>query len=335
MSMSAAQNPLEKFRHEALLYSGWAEFVAGTVPFIREGVTAGEPVLVVESVDKIELLRVALGGDGDAVLFADMADVGSNPARIIPAWHDFVSAHRGSGRRMRGIGEPIWKGRSPDELVECQRHESLLNVAFGHGEPWWLLCPYDTEKLDGAVIDEARRSHEYLIEGGEVRRSDTFRGLEASGAPFDVPLPDGGSSVEELRFGAGDLASVRNMVTRSARAAGLDAGRIAELITAVNEVATNSVRHGGGAGRLRIWKENDAVVCEIRDSGRFSNPLADRQRPLPIHSAPRGLWLANQLSDLMQIRNFADGTVVRLHMRRKPQHRLSVVPDVQADGPFN
>jgi len=331
MSISAA-NPLEKFRHEALLYSGWAEFVAGTVPFIRDGVQAGEPVLVVESIDKIEMLRVALGHHADDVLFADMAEVGSNPARIIPAWHDFVSRHRSSGRRMRGIGEPIWKGRTADELIECQRHESLLNVAFGHGEPWWLLCPYDTEKLDSSVIDEARRSHEYVVEGSEVRKSDEFRGLQESGAPFDVPLPDRATSVGEMKFGPGDLGSLRSLVSRHAHAFGLDASRAEELMTAVNEVATNSVRHGGGGGELRIWQEHAAIVVEVRDGGRFSNPLADRQRPAAIPGAPRGLWLANQLCDLVQIRNFADGTVIRLHMRRQPQRRLSIVPDDPADS---
>ena len=334
MSM-AASSSIERFRHEALLYSGWAEFVAGTVPFIREGVKAGEPVLVVESVDKIEMLRVALGGDADAVRFADMAEVGSNPARIIPAWHEFVGRHHGGGRRLRGIGEPIWKGRSDDELIECQRHESLLNVAFGHGEPWWLLCPYDTQKLDSAVIDEARRSHEYVVERSEVRPSETFRGLEASGAPFDVPLPDRGTSVEEMTFGREGLASLRSMVWRHAKASGLDGGRAEELMTAVNEVATNSLRHGGGRGTLRIWQEHAAVVCEIRDSGRITNPLADRERPSPIHTAPRGLWLANQLCDLVQIRNFADGTVVRMHMHRKPPGRLSVVPDARGDRSSN
>src|ERR1700686_2007249 len=114
--MSAFPAPsAEKFRHEALLYAGWAEFVAGTVPFIRDGVRAGEPVLVVESVDKIEVLRLELGDDADAVLFADRGGVGATPAPIIPAWRVFVSRHGGIGRRLRGIGEPIWKGRSPDE----------------------------------------------------------------------------------------------------------------------------------------------------------------------------------------------------------------------------
>jgi anti-sigma regulatory factor (Ser/Thr protein kinase) len=326
--MSAFPAPsAEKFRHEALLYAGWAEFVAGTVPFIRDGVRAGEPVLVVESVDKIEMLRLALSDDADAVLFADMAEVGANPARIIPAWHDFVSRHGGTGRRLRGIGEPISKGRSPDELIECQRHESLLNVAFGHGQPWWLLCPYDTEKLDEAVIEEARRSHEFVTEHSHVQTSNIFRGLEASGAPFDVPLPEPGTEIGRMAFGPNDLAAVRAMVARHAQAAGIEA-RAAELVTALNEVATNSIRHGGGNGTLRVWQEDSALVCEVRDRGRFDRPLVDRERPAPSSSAPRGLWLANQLCDLVQIRSLPDGTVVRLHMRRRPQQHLRVVPEI-------
>ena len=320
---------MSEFRHEALLYAGWAEFVAGTVPFIRGGLEAGEPVLVVESPDKIEMLRVALGGEADRVLFADMAEVGANPARIIPAWQDFVT--RNAGRRLRGIGEPIWKGRSPDELVECQRHESLLNVAFGRGAPWWLLCPYDVENLDPAVIDEAKRSHEFVTERSTEQRSEAFRGVEASGAPFDVPLAEPGTTTGRLVFGARDLDSVRRLVARHAQAAHLRAARVAELVTAVNEIATNSIRHGGGGGTLTVWQEPASVVCEIRDKGRFDRPLADRERPSTELAAPRGLWLANQLCDLVQIRTLPDGTVVRLRINRLAGRHLRVVPEIHGN----
>ena len=77
-------------------------------------------------------------------MYADMSELGQNPARIIPAWRDFVDAGDGQASPRRGIGEPIWVGRSDVELIECQRHESLLNVAFDEAPTWWLLCPYDT-----------------------------------------------------------------------------------------------------------------------------------------------------------------------------------------------
>ncbi len=327
MSSTAAPEGVG-FRHEALLYAGSAEFVAGPVPFIRDGLAAGEPVLVVESAEKIELLQVALGGEAGGVLFGDMTQVGANPARIIPAWHEFVTRNAAPGRRMRGIGEPIWNGRSSDELVECQRHESLLNVAFGRGEPWWLLCPYDVENLESAVISEARRSHEFVTDGGADRRSDVFRGLEASGAPFDVQLAEPEKVARHLVFSAEDLDSVRGLVAHEARAARLNESRAAELVIAVNEIATNSIRHGGGSGTLRIWHEVSAVVCEIRDRGRYDKPLGDRERPLNDPAAPRGLWLANHLCDLVQIRTLPGWTVVRLHMHRIPSSHLRVLPDL-------
>jgi hypothetical protein len=80
----------EVFEHEAFLYADGEEFLAGVVPFLREGVAAGEPALVVVDADKIDRLRSRLNGDAHAVHFADMAEVGRNPAGIIPAWRRFV-----------------------------------------------------------------------------------------------------------------------------------------------------------------------------------------------------------------------------------------------------
>src|SRR6476661_281517 len=272
---------VDEFRHEALMYAGMADFVAGTVPFIRGGLEAGEPVLVVESAAKIALLRSELGADAHSVVFADMADVGANPARIIPAWRDFVKRNGSGGRRLRGIGEPIWNGRTPLELIECQRHESLLNTAFATGQPWWRVCPYDTEAMDPSVIDEARRSHPYVTDGTSFHRSNDFRGLDACAAPFDVPLPEPGSGVHELAFNAFNLVEVRGLAGRFASAAGLPRSRTADFVLAANEVATNSVLHGGGKGSFRIWRDAGALSCEVRDAGHIDNPLVDREVPAP------------------------------------------------------
>ena len=78
------------YRHEAFLYSGLPEFLSGTLSFIRRAVSAGDPVLAVVSAAKIDLLRQQLGAEAGHVAFADMADVGDNPARIIAQWQAFV-----------------------------------------------------------------------------------------------------------------------------------------------------------------------------------------------------------------------------------------------------
>ena len=306
-----------EFRHEALLYAGSAAFLDGTLRFIGEGLSANEPMLVAVSPAKIESLRQNLGTDADRVCFANMHEIGANPARIIPVWRDFLEDDGSNGRRVRGIGEPIWDGRTSDELVECQRHEALLNVAFAGQPAWRLMCPYDTMTLPPDVIDEAQRSHPFIVEGRVERDSPYCRDLASMAAPFDVPLP-APSEFEELTFDADSLGVLRRLVSRRAMDAGLGMTRAGELAFSVHELAANSVRHGGGHGTLRLWEERDAVLCEVSDSGVLDEPLAGRRRPAREEPTGRGLWLVNQLCDLVQIRSFREGCVVRVHMHRDP-----------------
>jgi anti-sigma regulatory factor (Ser/Thr protein kinase) len=304
----------EPFRHEALLYDGIDGFVDGTVPFLRAGAIAGDAMLVVVDATKIEVLREALGHEAASVTFADMGEVGANPGRIIPAWRTFVDAN--PGRQLRGIGEPIWAARSPAELVECQRHEALLNVAFADAAGFSLLCPYDVDALDPEVIEVAHHSHPVVVSDGAQSASSTYLDLDVIAAPFAEPLPDAPEHAHAMAFERDSLAAVRDLVESRALAAGLSDERAGDLVLAVNELATNSVTHGGGQGVLRVWTEPDAVICEISDAGAVLEPLAGRERPTGGRVGGHGLWLCNQVCDLVQIRAFPAGGVVRLHMYR-------------------
>jgi anti-sigma regulatory factor (Ser/Thr protein kinase) len=311
MSVAAA------FRHEALLYAGDDDFVTSTGPFIRDGLTNDEPTLVVVSAKKIAMLKDSLGRDAQAVLFADMNNVGLNPARIIPAWRDFVAEHGVDGRRLRGIGEPIWKGRGPAELVESQRHEALLNVAFAGGQAWYLLCPYDTESLEPEVVEEAFRSHPFTSHSSNGKgESPHYVGLEVESVPFNVPLPEPLGEPPEFTFQAGPIGGLRRLVAWHALDAGLSSAKTSDLVLAVTEVAGNSLKHGGGEGVLRIWQDPATLYCEVRDNGYIRQPLVGREKPSLDTESGRGLWLVNQLCDLVQVRTNESGSVVRLHMNR-------------------
>jgi len=308
----------EAYRHEALLYAGQDEFLAGTLAFIRTGLAAQEPILVVISQEKIDALREALGDDAANVHFAEMGAVGRNPARIIPAWRRFIDEHGGQGQRVWGIGEPIFPSRSAHEMVECHRHESLLNLAFADTPGFWLLCPYDTEALDPEVIEEAQRNHPFVMEtSGAQSDSAAYTGLEAVAAPFAELLPDPPAPPDEMLFDADTLDMVRAFVRWHAADAGIVDGRLADLVVAVNEVATNSVRHAGGQGTLRLWEDGDALVCEVTDDGHIDRPLVGRELPVPDQVGGYGLWMANQLCELVQLRSFRDGSTVRLHFDRR------------------
>jgi len=313
-AIASAPAETARFRHEALFYAGEEQFLAGTLPFVSTALAREEPVLAVLRRDRSALLREALGDAAELVRFQDMHQLGRNPARIIPAWREFLDQNAADGRGVRGIAEPIWPDRSQAELAECERHESLLNLAFDRGEAWHLLCPYDLDGLDEHVIESARRHHPFVTLDGGSRRSERYVNSTAPPDPFAGVLPAPATDIEVLRFGCEQLKMIRSAVATWAAGAMLGGERVERLVLAVNELASNSVRYGGGGGTLRLWSEPQTLVCEVRDGGHIEQPLAGRIRPTAGQHGGRGLWLVNQLCDLVQIRSTPSGTVVRLHM---------------------
>jgi anti-sigma regulatory factor (Ser/Thr protein kinase) len=119
-------------------------------------------------------------------------------------------------------------------------------------------------------------------------------------------------------FEAEQLPQVRRIVDGHAARLGIAGGRTYDYVLAVDEVATNSIRHGGGTGILQVWLTGGCLTSEIRDRGVLdSRPTATDQRPPPDQTSGRGLWLVHQLCDLVQTRSSpSEGTLTRLHISR-------------------
>jgi anti-sigma regulatory factor (Ser/Thr protein kinase) len=296
------------FRHDALIYEDAEEFLSGTVPFIRAGLEAGEPILVAVRGLNRERIEAALGGDAGAVAYVDVEEAARNPAWTIPLWRDFVE--KGGGRTVRGIGEAAWPGRSEAELEECRRHGALLNMAFSANPAWCLLCPFDAD-LPDTVLEDVFCSHQAIHRNGTI---ETSPGFEPDVDALGGALPPPRDTADVLRFGLADLSRVRQRVRDGATTAGLRREASEDLVTAANELAANSVMHGGGAGTLRLWREDERLLVEVTDGGTIEQPLAGRLRPGLGQEGGRGLWLANRLCDLVQIRSGEGGTTVRLHV---------------------
>jgi anti-sigma regulatory factor (Ser/Thr protein kinase) len=314
MTMAKGVTRIDRaFVHEALLYRDSDEFLAGTLPFVRDGLVDDEPVLVAVPAANINLLRSELGDEAADVEFIDMTEAGRNPGRIIPAvLHAFISSH--PGRRPRIIGEPIWPGRTAAEYPACVQHEALINMTFADRRAA-ILCPYDATGLESAVLRDAFRTHPVMISSGRRQVSGRYGRPQAVVASFNQPLPDPPGPFATITFDGDALSSMRKIVASHAREAGLAEARIVDLQVAVNEVATNSIAHAGAPGTLRVWHDPTTFVCEVRDRGQLTDPLAGRVPPAPDSEHGRGLLLVNYLCDLVRVFTHHAGVTIRLHMR--------------------
>ena len=121
--------------------------------------------------------------------------------------------------------------------------------------------------------------------------------------------------MDELVFGLADLSDLRRLVKTRAMDSGLSTRRATDLAFACNEIATNAILHGRPPASLRIWRGDGQIVCEVADTGGgINDPAAGRVAPAADEPGGRGLWMARQLCDRLEIRD-AIGCKVSLQAR--------------------
>jgi anti-sigma regulatory factor (Ser/Thr protein kinase) len=112
------------------------------------------------------------------------------------------------------------------------------------------------------------------------------------------------------------ITALRHSVMSCVAAGGLGGDRLEDFVVAVNELMTNAVRHGGGTGRVEVWRDDHAVVCEVSDRGTgLSRPPVRPARPVTDTPGGWGLWLAGELTDTITVQTGAEGTTVRISSR--------------------
>jgi anti-sigma regulatory factor (Ser/Thr protein kinase) len=128
-------------------------------------------------------------------------------------------------------------------------------------------------------------------------------------------------------FDAGSLSALRAAAAAQATGAGMPAHRVADVVIAIHELAANAVRHGAGAGRLRIWTTREELHCQVEDHGPASSAGNPAREPGSRNLADRwprdrghGLWVVRQLTDHMTLRSGLDGTCAAIifSLSRRP-----------------
>ena len=292
--------------HAALFYRSPQEYTDRIAAFVRAGLDRGEPALLLLPGGKARMADAGLDAMPGELAFLDETELSRNPARIIPEVLSFIDKH--PGQRVRSVGEPIWPGRSPAEICEATRHEALANLAFARLQAT-LLCPYDASGLPDSVLAAARCTHQQPTASGATTETWRYNLPPECDRPLGPPPED----AEALAYET-NLAPVRRLAGWHARCAGLTEERTVDLVLAANEVAANTISHTSGGGVFHVWHTGEEILCQVHDSGLITDPMAGRVRSSPDDRG-HGLWLVNQVCDLVQLRSGEDGTTIRMHMR--------------------
>jgi anti-sigma regulatory factor (Ser/Thr protein kinase) len=324
MVVTAAPAPL--FRHLALFYRGRDQYLRALCDFIRASRARGHAVFAAVPGRQVEHLHQRLGDDSAQVALTDMAELGRNPARIIPEVLAFAQGH--PGQHVCCVGEPIWPGRTTEEIEEALRHEALVNLAF-RDSPVTFLCPYDSARLPRWVVAGSASTHPSFVTDQREVASAGYLSAPGRLARWERALPPPPAQAEALGY-RDDLASVRGFVASRAEQAGLVSSRVSDLVIAVSELAANTVRHAGSVGTVQVWHTTAELICQVTDRGQITDPLAWHRGRSERVLGGKGLWLVNQLCDLVQARTSPAGTVARLHMRLSQPAGMPTPPEQPA-----
>lgn len=300
--------------HEGVPFSSPAGLAEQLAPRLRSAVEAEGPVVAVLDPAERDALRAALGDVAGHVEFLAPADVYRLPAFTVAVRWARLSRQTVPGGYATVVAQHV------TDLADggpgyWARLDAALDVALP-GLPVGVLCPFPDD-VDERVLRGS--THRTLLSAGHSVPGLGYR------MPVDVvaefpppPPPELGRPVETREFALDGLGGLRRAVAEVSTDAGLPTERVADFVLAVNEIASNSVEHGPGSGTLRLWRlgtgPGSHVVAEVRDGGSMQVPFPGLVAPPPSGARGRGLWLASELSDVLQVWSDGSGTVIRVTM---------------------
>jgi len=310
------------FAHHALIYESADELMAAAVPFLTEGLEAGQEAILLCPPALARAIAAAVGRGGP-MRAIDPEDVFTGSVRALAAIRRVALGHDGGGVRIVASA-PL--GRSLDGWQEWGRYEAAVNVALA---PLHLscICAYDGRDMPDPMRSIIGRTHPYLRTPGDVRANPDFldpatfvRWTAAAAAdPVEQAAPDIEiPAIVDVYDLAEARSAVRAALTR-ARVSGLIA---ADCTAAAGELLANAFQHGRPPVRLRLWIRPDRLVCTVHDHGPgVDDPLAGYVPPPdPGEHGGAGLWLARQTCDRLDMRHDGDGFTVRAMTLLDRQH---------------
>ena len=294
-------------RHNAFVYESDDQYVGRAVPFLREGLQAGEGAVVAHTKSGMAIMRDALGPDAAHVTFVDVSSAYTRPARTLAAYHEVYARQLAKTPRLRAVAD-VQFGPDPGEWDVWTGYEAVFNRSFGH-LPAWVLCSYDANGTPDPIIEGVWQTHPEVVDGDAWTPSTLYDDPDRLLRRI-TQAPEHLLGLRSLGA-ARDAPAVRERVAPEVTAARLGETKTLEVLLAVTEVATNALTHGGGIEDVRVGLARGRFVCEIVDRGPgFDDPAAGYLAPRA--GVGRGLWVARQLTWRLELFRSPAGFTARI-----------------------
>lgn len=211
---------MNTLRHQALLYEGPEDFLRVTLPFVREGIACGDPVIAVAPGPNADGLREALGDEAKKVDIRYSHEWYRSPGTSFRGFLGFAAA-RPDATWVRMIGEPPWPLDWQAAIAEYAHYESVFNV-IAQDTPTWAVCPYDVTTLPDEILEHARATHPEVHAGlaAGVNPNYVDPDMYCSQLADRLSVPAGGGRRSAV---TPHLAGIRAVVGAEAEAAGVKA----------------------------------------------------------------------------------------------------------------
>lgn len=312
--MTAAE--MDRFIHQTCIYESDEQFLAMAVPFIDDGLTRGDPVLVVTNSANLRLLRRVLSPRARQPDYAETAYFGRRTARRVSAFHRYWKRYEGETAidgHVRILAEPVWTGRSAEDIADWYRMEAGLNAVLA-GTNIWMICPYDARTVSPKIVADSRRTHPTAVMGRVSEDCEEFVSPADFARAQDLPLTAPAADAAALEFN-GDLSGLRRFAATQARAHGLLGERAELFIIAAGEAGTFLKEYGSGHATVRVWEDFDGIVCDFHDlASRIDDPFLGYRPPGAFDPENDGLWFIRQVCDRVELRSDGAGCTVRLYV---------------------
>ncbi|SCE69698.1 sensor histidine kinase [Micromonospora mirobrigensis] len=298
------------FAHEGFTFRTDRELIDRVVPFVAEGLSRGEPVLVVAGDRVRTLLADELGADVSRLAaFTAAENWWRGGHDTLRAYDRDLRVLHASVPTWRLVAEPVWLGR--EDGRKWSRYESVANRCYAE-LPYYSLCLHDAERLPATVLEAVARTHPLAWAGD---------------APVATPAyQDPQQFIRSVQPAWGERprnAAVLSVVNPREARHGVQAwladaweARADDAVLAIHELVINALRVSAAA-ELACWSEADRLVVEVADQGPgLPDETTGYVPPGKTQEGGRGMWLAWGLADDVAVAPGGTGARIRLYFSR-------------------